>query len=98
MSHPQSCRNPDTCPLAYVEHLRGFVIGVDAIPSRAVTRTKGMDDEPSSVTRAREKAWERDRPAYKELRRQGYRPRSVRGADKLAATATSDGQINGRLV
>lgn len=94
--HPAACKNPDTCQLRYVEHLRGFVIGVDAIPTRAVTRNRGMDDEPSTLTRAREKAMERDLPAYKALRRQGYRPRTIRGAHKLAQSATTDGQVNGR--
>lgn len=98
MSHPQSCPHPESCTLRYVEHLRGFAVGVDALPTRAVTRNRGMPDEPSSVTRAREKAMERDLPAYKALRGQGYHPRSIRGADKLSATAQTDGQIEGRFV
>jgi hypothetical protein len=81
--HPASCKNPDTCDLSYVEHLRGFVIGVDAIPSRAVTRNKGMDDEPSTVTRARERRMSEDMPAYRRLRADGLHPRSVRGAARV---------------
>lgn len=97
MNHPQACKDPETCEIkSYREHLLGFVLGVSAIPSRAVNRTEGQPDEPAIRTLAREKRWNRDLPAYKSLRKQGYRPRSVAGADRLAASATSDSQIEGR--
>lgn len=82
MNHPASCKTPDTCTLTYREHLDGFVIGVAAIPSRAVTRTEGQPDEPSTRTREREKRWVRDHQAYRELRRAGLRPKSVSGSDR----------------
>jgi len=69
--HPACCRHPETCTLSYVEHLRGFVIGVDAIPTRAMHRTPGQPDEPASETSARQKRWDRDLPAYKRLRNAG---------------------------
>lgn len=81
MSHPASCPNPADCDLSYREHLDGFVIGAAAIPSRAVTKTPGQPDEPSTRTLAREKRWARDHRAYRELRRAGIRPASVAGSD-----------------
>lgn len=95
--HPACCPNPDTCDLtSYRDHLVGFGLSASAIPSRAVHRTPGQPDEPATETAAREKRLVRDLAAYKSLRQQGYRPRSVRGADRLAATATSDAQVNGK--
>ena len=96
VAHPACCPNPDTCDLAYRDHLVGFGLSASAVPSRAVHRTPGQPDEPATVTAEREKRWTRDLDAYKSLRRQGYRPRSFKGADRLSATATSDAEINGR--
>lgn len=80
MSHPACCPDPDTCQLAYVEHLRGFVIGAAAIPSRAVNRTPGQPDEPATRTHARERRWQADHDAYRTLRRSGHRPKSIAGS------------------
>lgn len=96
VAHPAACPNPETCELSYRDHLVGFGLSASAIPSRAVHRTPGQPDEPATETAAREKRLVRDLAAYKSLRQQGYRPRSVRGADRLAATATSDAQVNGK--
>jgi len=95
MSHPSSCKDP-RCDLPYRDHLLGIQISPAALPTRAVTHTKGMPDEPTDRTRAREKMRERDMPAFKALREQGYQPRSVRGSHRLAQTATSAAQIEGR--
>jgi hypothetical protein len=96
--HPACCPDPDGCTRNYRDHLVGFGLTAAAIPSRAVNRTPGAPDEPAIRTRRRERQLVRDRDAYKVLRQQGYHPRSVRGAHELAQTATSDGQIEGRLV
>lgn len=96
MSHPACCPDPDTCDLSYSAHLVGFGLSARAIPSRAIHRTPGQPDEPAVETAERERRWSKDLDAYKSLRQQGYRPRSFKGADRLAATATSDDQINGR--
>lgn len=93
MPHPECCKEPDTCQLSYVQHLRGFVLGVDAIPTRAVTRNKGVPDEPSTVTRKREKQLVKDRDAYKRLRRDGLHPRALKGAARLEATAETRSEI-----
>jgi hypothetical protein len=95
MTCPSSCHQTG-CTMTYAEHLRGIQISPAAMPTRSVTRTEGQQDESTTVTRAREKTMERDLPAYKALREQGYRPRSVWGTDRLSATATSDAQIEGR--
>lgn len=42
-----------------------------------------------------ESQWAKDIPAYKQLRADGYQPRSSKGADRLAATATSREEIEG---
>ena len=82
MSHPASCTDP-ACTLTYRDHLVGIGISPAATPTRAVTRTKGLRDEPTVNTRAREQSWNRDLPAYKRLRRNGVRPPSTRGAAHL---------------
>lgn len=79
MNHPACCPHPDTCRLSYVEHLRGFVIGAAAIPSRAVHRTPGLPDEPAVRTAARNRSMEADCDSYKRLRKSGLRP-GFRGA------------------
>jgi hypothetical protein len=96
VAHPACCPDPETCTLAYRDHLVGFGLSASAVPSRAVHRTPGQPDEPATETAAREKRLVRDLAAYKSLRKQGYRPRSVRGADRLAAVAVSDAQVNGK--
>jgi len=40
-----------------------------------------------------EKRWERDIPAYKSLRAQGYQPPCIDGSADLAATAQTDSDI-----
>jgi len=79
MAHPTSCANPDTCLLSYRDHLLGISVSPAATPSRAVTRTPGLPDEPTSETRARERRMGRDLPAFKRLREAGVRA-STRGA------------------
>lgn len=96
MSHPASCQNPEQCDLSYREHLLHIQISPQALPTRSVTHNEHVHDEPTDQTRAREKRMKKDMPAFKALREQGYHPRSVRGAHKLAMTATSAAQIEGR--
>jgi len=74
--HPASCKNPDTCRLSYVEHLRGFVVGCAATPTRGVHRTPGKRDEPVSVTLERVQRWDRENDAYRQL--------AVGGHDEVA--------------
>jgi len=46
----------------------------------------------------RAKNWDKDMPAYKRLRKNGIQPKSIDGAAKLEARATSKQQIEtGRL-
>jgi len=86
MSHPQCCKDPDTCALSYVEHLKGFHLSATAIPTRTVTKYKSENpeivtpDEPTTQTLIREKRWERDIAAYKRLRKEGLQPRGLNGA------------------
>jgi len=40
--------------------------------------------------------WERDLPAYRALRKQGYQPKAVDGAADLQARANSPHEIEGR--
>lgn len=91
--HPQCCKTPDTCSLSYRDHLVGVGLGVDAIPSRAVTRNPDMPDEPCTVTRAREKWLTADRDAYKRLRDDGLHPRAIKGAAALEARAETRSEI-----
>ena len=46
-----------------------------------------------------EHQWERDLPAYKRLRRQGYQPPRTQGCAELEARASSDREIEkGRII
>lgn len=80
MSHPASCKDPDNCDLTYREHLVGFGLSCTAIPSRTVTRTEGLPDEPTIQTHVRERRWDRDMAAYRRLHDQGYQPRRMEGS------------------
>jgi hypothetical protein len=80
MSHPSSCKDPDNCSLTYREHLLGIGLSCTAIPSRAVTRTPGLPNEPAIQTHIRERRWSRDIAAYRRLHAQGYRPRRMEGS------------------
>jgi hypothetical protein len=80
VSHPASCTDPD-CTLTYREHLVTIAVSPAALPSRSVTRNPDTHDEPTEVTRHREKTWlEQDMPAYKRLRDAGYSPAGTKGA------------------
>jgi len=52
-----------------------------------------VNTRPSATT-LMERRWQKDMPAYKALRDQGYQPPSVDGCDKLAARAGSDIDIS----
>ena len=71
-NHPASCEHPDTCTLSYREHLIGFGIACAAIPTRT-----GSD---ALETMTREKRWERDMKAYKNLRADGLQPPGIDGS------------------
>ena len=42
------------------------------------------------------KNWDKDMPAYKRLRQQGYQPKGIDGAARIEATATSEAQVESR--
>lgn len=50
----------------------------------------GGRGEHTRVTDRTERQWDRDMPAYKRLRKAGYQPRGIDGADRLEATATNE--------
>ena len=82
MTCPSSCHDPN-CTLTYRDHLLGIGISPAATPTRSVTRTEGLRDEPTTQTRARENRWKRDLPAFKRLTENGVRPKSTVGAAAL---------------
>lgn len=58
----------------------------------------GMGTRPTrsgnaEVVEAREKRWQKDMPAYKELRQQGLQPPRIDGAARLAAKAETRFEI-----
>lgn len=85
-NHPASCKDPDNCDRSYVEHLRGFVLGVAAIPTRAVNRTPRSasgykpPDEPAIRTLERQKRWDADLPAFERLHKAGQTPDRIDGS------------------
>lgn len=58
---------------------------VGVAPSATPSRNGGQE---AVATNSRESRWQRDMPAYKELRRQGIQPRQIDGAHELTARAT----------
>jgi len=87
VQHPACCKDPGNCSAtSYVEHLRGFVLGVNAIPSRAVHRTPRSasgykpPDEPAWRTEARERRWAKDMPAFERLQKAGHTDAPLEGA------------------
>lgn len=57
------------------------------------TTTKGAR---VAETENRARRWDKDMPAYRRLRKQGYQPRSIDGAARIEATATSAAQVESR--
>lgn len=45
----------------------------------------------------RASSWDKDMPAYKRLRQEGLQPRTIDGAARLEATATSEAQVESRV-
>lgn len=96
MSHPACCKDPD-CQLSYVDHLRGFIVGAAAQPSR-VNRTPGQPDEPLSQTAIRDKRWDRDAAAYERLRKDGLHPPRVDGSAMREREGKTEHDIERRPV
>lgn len=71
MSHPSSCKHPDTCTLSYRDHLLGISITSTALPSRFPEAAR---------TNIREKRWARDIPAFKRLHAEGVSPPQIDGS------------------
>ena len=55
------------------------------------TTTKGA---AVSEVSEREKRWNKDMPAYKRLRQQGYQPSSIDGSAEVERKAVHDWQVN----
>lgn len=85
MACPSSCKDTD-CTLTYRQHL----LGIGVAPSATPTRGKGWH---ASQVNAKEKAWERDLPAYKALRKDGLQPPKIDGSADLQAKATDAGHV-----
>ena len=79
MSHPSSCHDP-SCTLSYGQHLVSIGFTSAALPSRLTTHTEGQPDEPTINTNIREKRWERDMDAFKQLLADGYAPPRMEGS------------------
>lgn len=73
MAHPSWCKNEDCEYETYAAHLRdGLQISPAAMPSRNfVNRTPGQPDEPISTTRARQRRFDREGDAFRQLRAGG---------------------------
>jgi hypothetical protein len=55
--------------------------------------TTSQGQQVSEVSN-RAKRWEKDMPAYKRLRQQGYQPRSIDGSAEVERKAKHDWQVN----
>lgn len=77
-THPDYVEGCDACRYA----------SVNLAPSAMPTRSPD-----AAATAARERRWERDRPAYKRLRENGQQPRCIEGCAELEAKAASPAEI-----
>jgi hypothetical protein len=57
---------------------------ISVAPSATPSRNGGQE---AATVNAREARWDKDMPAYKELRRQGLQPRQIDGAHELTGRA-----------
>lgn len=97
-THPACCKDPDHCSLSYRDHLVGFGLSATIIPNRAVTRTEGLPDEPTTQTLTRDKRWERDSAAYRRLHKEGLRPPRMEGSALREKQGETEFDINHRKV
>jgi len=75
----------------YVEGCFGCRVShVGVAPSAMPTRTGGAD---AGAINAREARWQKDMPAYKRLRDQGYQPPHIDGSARLEAQASTEHEI-----
>lgn len=72
------------CQPCFKAHLRGIQVAPSATPSRNVQVVRMTE---------REKQWEKDMPAYRSLRDQGYQPKTIDGAADLASRASTGVEI-----
>lgn len=71
----------------------------DCFGCKAATLQLSTGAGNSSFSAKLDSKLEKDRPAYKELRKQGFQPPSVTGAADLAARATTPAEIQmGRIL
>lgn len=84
MSCPSWCSEPD-CGLSYGAHPWGFAISASALPTRASAQVAAID--------AKERRWDRDMPAYREMRKQGLQPKAIDGAADIAARASTEMEV-----
>lgn len=89
IGHPACCKDPG-CTLAYVDHLVGFGVAAAAIPNRSKPDTLN--------TMVREKRWERDMQAYKNLRANGLQPPQIDGSALREREGGSEYDIEHRPV
>ena len=75
---------PRGCCATYREHLLSIGISAAAMPSR-----KG----PLIAVDKKQEEWDRDMPAYHELRKQGLQPPQIDGSDELSAKAETNFEI-----
>ena len=63
----------------------GVTFGANSTTSRGAT---------VASTNRRAKNWDRDMPAYKRLRKQGFQPKAIDGCAEVEAKAKHDWQVN----
>jgi hypothetical protein len=84
--HPESCTD-ESCTLAYVDHLRGFMVSAAATPNRR---------PESARTLVKDRQWDRDLDAYKRLRQDHVQPSSNLGCAELEKTAVNRWDIESK--
>lgn len=85
-------KHAETHPLLDVEGCFGCKVAGVRMGSNSTT-TRGA--RVAEIDRT-ERQWQRDMPAYKRLRRQGYQPKQIDGCAQIEAKAETVAQVESR--
>lgn len=85
-------KHAEVHPDLNVEGCFGCKVAGIAFGSNSTTTRGGRVAEANN----RAKGWEKDMPAYKRLRQNGVQPKSIDGAARLEATASTVAEVESR--
>lgn len=85
-------KHQETHPNLDVEHCFGCKVANVRMGANSTTSRGASVAEAN----ARAKRWDKDMPAYKRLRQQGYQPKGIDGAARVEQSASTVAEVEGR--